>query len=287
MPSALAGARAREGRASVRPPFVDGRAAWAPDEEGVITLDDLRKFLNHPVKAFLHQRLRLHLTDEDRYQSDDLATTLGGLEHWAVADRLLRPVLVGRPPPSGNGTSAPSGRSPRAGLGDASITGSRTPSRGCLHLANECGVDPAGDERLPVEVGLAAAPACRDGGGTLQRTCPGPGSRHIQQVLSQAYVAAWLDLVALDGDRRRDELAKRCREPHRGAGALLTRSSSLGVASTPAERHDLRTRRARDRRSTATGVGCSSPSLSSPTLSYKLHRGQAGPDDWRVVRRPW
>jgi exodeoxyribonuclease V gamma subunit len=92
---AFAGARAHQQRSSEHRRFIDGTLPPAPNEDVVIDLTDLRAFFKHPVKAFLRQRLQLHLPGEDRDQSDDLATTLGALERWSVADRLLKARLAG------------------------------------------------------------------------------------------------------------------------------------------------------------------------------------------------
>ena len=276
---ALAGALAREGRASVRPPFVDGALARTPDEEGVIRLDDLRKFLNHPVKAFLQQRLRLHLTDEDRYQSDDLATTLGSLERWSVADRLLRARLVGRSNDEWERHERALGTLPPGGLGDALIVEIEDAVDGLLALANECGVDLARDDRLPVEVGLADGTRvlgeveghCADGS-------PGSALVTFSKFSPKRHVAGWLDLVALTATDAatswRSVVVSRTQD-----GGALDALEIVGRGDTPADRHD----RALDALEIA--VDCYRRGMREPiplfaSLSFKLHEGTAEPGDW-------
>ncbi len=56
---------------------------------GDITLDALARFLEHPVKQFLRQRLGVRTADEDDDPHEGLPVTLDPLEKWSVGDRLL------------------------------------------------------------------------------------------------------------------------------------------------------------------------------------------------------
>ncbi|MCZ2813164.1 exodeoxyribonuclease V subunit gamma [Modestobacter sp. VKM Ac-2979] len=62
---------------------------------GPVALDDLVAFVEHPVKAYLRQRLRITLPGEDDEIADALVTTLDGLQEWAVGERLLAASLRG------------------------------------------------------------------------------------------------------------------------------------------------------------------------------------------------
>ena len=65
---------------------------------GPVALDDLVAFLEHPVKAYLRQRLRITLPGEDDQVEDALSATLDGLQEWAVGERMLAAALGGSDP---------------------------------------------------------------------------------------------------------------------------------------------------------------------------------------------
>ena len=93
-PVQLDGARAATSQ-QPRPPWLEGPlpALVSP----VLQLQDLVAFVQHPVKAFLRQRLSLYLADRDVDVSDTLPLELDALQKWAVGDRLLESGLAGIP----------------------------------------------------------------------------------------------------------------------------------------------------------------------------------------------
>jgi exodeoxyribonuclease V gamma subunit len=92
-PVTLEGARALTGPRSEPGPFL---AAPLPrlDPEPV-ELDDLVRFVQHPVRAFLRRRLRIGVGDFSDELEDRLRVELDGLERWAVGQRLLDARLAG------------------------------------------------------------------------------------------------------------------------------------------------------------------------------------------------
>jgi exodeoxyribonuclease V gamma subunit len=88
----LAGARAAH-RADHRPPVF--LAALLPDWERPIGLDSLERFVRHPVRAFLRERLGVSLWDRTREFEDAIPIDLDGLAEWDVADRMLQARLHG------------------------------------------------------------------------------------------------------------------------------------------------------------------------------------------------
>ncbi len=89
----LAGARALEGPRAEPAPFLSGPlAAPAP---GLVELEDLVRFAQHPVRAFLRQRLGISLRDFADEIEDELRVELDGLAKWEVGDRLLKARLAG------------------------------------------------------------------------------------------------------------------------------------------------------------------------------------------------
>ncbi len=90
---ALDGARALAGPRPHPPAFLSGRLA--PVAGDVVELADLDRFVQHPVKAFLRQRLGISLTERSEDVDDALPVELDHLERWAVGDRLLTARLAG------------------------------------------------------------------------------------------------------------------------------------------------------------------------------------------------
>ncbi|GEL17557.1 exodeoxyribonuclease V subunit gamma [Pseudonocardia asaccharolytica] len=94
--AALAGARAAAGGRSEPAPFLAAPLAPPPAPEAV-ELEDLARFLEHPARAFLRQRVGIALTIEDDEPADALPVDLDGLGRWSVGTRLLRDRLAGHP----------------------------------------------------------------------------------------------------------------------------------------------------------------------------------------------
>jgi exodeoxyribonuclease V gamma subunit len=92
--TALAAARAALGDRRPVPPFLPA-ALPDPPKEDVIDLGDLVRFLEHPVKAFLRERLDVVLPSRHEEVSDRLPLQAEGLEQWAIGDRLLTARLAG------------------------------------------------------------------------------------------------------------------------------------------------------------------------------------------------
>ncbi len=75
--------------------FLDEPLAPPPDNDTDLALDDLIAFLEHPVKAFLRQRLGLSLLRDEESPDDALIVQLDNLQQWAIGDRLLKARLGG------------------------------------------------------------------------------------------------------------------------------------------------------------------------------------------------
>ncbi len=92
-PAAASGARALVADRAPRPEFL--AAPLVAEPVTAIGLDDLTAFLEHPVKAFLRQRLGLAFPSDNQVGDDALAVDLVGLAGWQVGDRLLKAGLAG------------------------------------------------------------------------------------------------------------------------------------------------------------------------------------------------
>src|SRR5581483_1128695 len=90
---ALAGARAASGVRADPAPFLP--APLPPPPAEAVELEQLVRFVQHPVKAFLRQRLGLSLSGDNDDASQALPVELDPLEQWAVGDRLLTGRLGG------------------------------------------------------------------------------------------------------------------------------------------------------------------------------------------------
>jgi len=89
----LAGARAALDPRHDPAPFLDG--PLPPYETRPIGLDVLERFVRHPVRAFLRERLDITLRSRVRDFDDAIPIVLDALEQWQVADRLLVARLQG------------------------------------------------------------------------------------------------------------------------------------------------------------------------------------------------
>jgi exodeoxyribonuclease V gamma subunit len=89
----LDGARALCGDRAARAPFLGEPLADGSSE--LVELDALIRFVEHPVRAFLLQRLDIDLRDFTEDVDDALPVELDQLENWAVGQRLLDGVLGG------------------------------------------------------------------------------------------------------------------------------------------------------------------------------------------------
>jgi exodeoxyribonuclease V gamma subunit len=91
----LAGARALTGDRPQPAPFLAGPLPAL--REKIVELDDLVRFVSHPARAFLRQRLGVSVGDFSDELSDVLPVELDALEQWAVGQRLLDALLAGTP----------------------------------------------------------------------------------------------------------------------------------------------------------------------------------------------
>src|SRR5919108_920698 len=92
-PITLAGARALEGPRVEPGPFLSGPLDTV--EREIVEVEDLVRFAQHPVRAFLRQRLGISVGDFADEVEDELPIELDGLAKWGVGDRLLAARLAG------------------------------------------------------------------------------------------------------------------------------------------------------------------------------------------------
>jgi exodeoxyribonuclease V gamma subunit len=115
----LAGSRAFAKQAPADP-WLPG--PLPPLHEPVLQLDDLVRFVQHPVQAFLRRRLGLYLSDRTDELQDALPIDLDSLEKWGVGDRLLQACLAGADPERAAAAERTRGLLPPGRLADNVLT---------------------------------------------------------------------------------------------------------------------------------------------------------------------
>ncbi|GAA4553431.1 exodeoxyribonuclease V subunit gamma [Pseudonocardia xishanensis] len=117
----LDGARAAQGERRPVPPFLAGPLAPVAGSD-TVELDELVRFLEHPMKAFLRQRVGMVPRSEDSEPGDALPVALTGLDEWAVGDRMLRDRLAGAEADHTAAAEWRRGELPPGSLGGAVLT---------------------------------------------------------------------------------------------------------------------------------------------------------------------
>jgi exodeoxyribonuclease V gamma subunit len=110
-----------------------------------VELSELLRFVQHPVRAFLRQRLGISLYGDEREPSDGLPLDLGGLDKWAIGDRLLRALLDGIDPLTACAAERARGELPPGALGQW-LLDELLPEVKALVAASR---DRGADEKLP------------------------------------------------------------------------------------------------------------------------------------------
>jgi len=90
----LEGARALTSERIEAGPFLVGPLPDA-DTGGLLEVEDLVRFVEHPVRAFLRRRLGISVRDFSDEVKDGLPVDLDGLGKWGVGQRLLEARLAG------------------------------------------------------------------------------------------------------------------------------------------------------------------------------------------------
>ncbi|MCM6772258.1 exodeoxyribonuclease V subunit gamma [Nocardia sp. CDC159] len=114
---ALAGARAATGPIEPQPRFLPGPLA-APARVDV-ELAELISFAEHPVRAFLWQRLGIRVPEEEEEIDERLPIELDGLTKWNMGERMLAARLTGADPAALRAAEWRRGTLPPFGLGAA------------------------------------------------------------------------------------------------------------------------------------------------------------------------
>ena len=225
-PGGLAGARAVTGeRAAPRNLVV---AELDPTSTiGDVDLDDLVKFVVHPMREFLKQRLLLSTWRDDHDLDDALPVDIGGLPAWAIGSRLLRNRLAGMSVDTCAAIEDRRGDLPPGQLGHRALADIGT---GVEAVLAACATERATDPRS-VDIGVRLG-----GGRTLSGTVRGlRGSTMLDVTYSslgaKQRLESWVRYLALVAQL--DDPSLRAVTVGRSSGGA-TRRSVHGVATDEA-----------------------------------------------------
>jgi exodeoxyribonuclease V gamma subunit len=162
-PHHLAAARAAVGATGPAPSFLADPLPPAADEVvagEVIEVDDLIRFLEHPIRFLLQRRLGLSLAEDDRRLPDRDPTELGSLERWQLGQDLLTLRLADVVPERWRTLTMATGTAPVGGLGEVALQGIEEVVDRVVARVDEIG----GDRQLrAIEVGVPVTHAVVDG----------------------------------------------------------------------------------------------------------------------------
>ncbi|BDT99123.1 exodeoxyribonuclease V subunit gamma [Nocardia sputorum] len=228
---ALAGAYAADGPVRPRPGFLAGPLPAA--EAADVALADLISFAEHPVRAFLWQRLGLRVPEHEEDIADRLPIELDGLAKWELGERLLAARLTGADPAGLRAAEWRRGTLPPFGFGAAVLDEvEHTVDR----LVRAAQADYAGSARavdIAVDLGngrrlTGTVPEVR--GDVLVRTT-------FSRLAPKHRIAAWVSLLALTVTEDR---SWRAVSTGRGQFGRPTWRSELAAPDVPAAREALR-----------------------------------------------
>jgi exodeoxyribonuclease V gamma subunit len=201
---ALGGARALVAERVAAPPFLDGPLPQTRSD--LIEVDQLVRFVQHPVRAFLRQRLGIVVSDRAEDPAEALPVELDPLQQWAVGQGLVEARLAGADPVACAAAEIARGALPPGELGRSVLRRIGPIVDGIVAQADALLDDGDGDgdrngaghdEPDSVEVDLKLS-----GGRVLVGTVPGVNGDLLRAVSysrvgARHRLAAWVRLLAL------------------------------------------------------------------------------------------
>jgi exodeoxyribonuclease V gamma subunit len=117
----LRAVRAASGKRIAAADVFGGKPLAELDDHGVVTLSDLVRFFNHPIRALLRDRAGLSVIRPDESPDEQIPVRLTGLDAWSIGDRLLRLRVAGHAPEALIAAEWRRGYLPPRGLGQRAI----------------------------------------------------------------------------------------------------------------------------------------------------------------------
>ena len=200
-PVNLDGARALTRPRAEATPFLPG--PLPPVEGSTIELANVSRFLRHPVRMFLRQRLGVRLGFEEDEVDDALPVELDGLEQWGVSERLLGALLAGEELEAFLAAERGRGVLPPGALGEQILDRIVPEVVALAKVAGQAGEPTSLDVDVVLEDGTRLVGTVARIHGDLIRTVT------YSRLAPNHRLQAWLQLVALTASR-----------PERAFGAL-------------------------------------------------------------------
>ena len=185
----LEGAQALAGERMQPQPFLARTLPSTRSE--VVELEQLVRFAQHPVRAFLRQRLGIYLGDWSEEVDDALPVELDGLEAWGVGERILHARLAGASMAACIASERARGQLPPGALSESVL------DKVCFAVDRLVAAAPPAEAPDSVEVNVRL-----DDGRLLVGTVPGVAGHEVRAVTYSKVgpkhrIAAWVRFLAL------------------------------------------------------------------------------------------
>ncbi|HEX4344692.1 MAG TPA: exodeoxyribonuclease V subunit gamma [Solirubrobacteraceae bacterium] len=220
----LEGARALSGPRHEPGPFLP--RPLPPLDAPLIEIDDVVRFAQHPVRAFLRRRLGISLRDLSEEVQDALPIELDGLGRWAIGQRILEARLSGVDGRTAILAEIARGTLPPGVLGQPVIDDVFPIVEAIVTEAGFAFDAAAASESIDVRLTLA-------GGRLLSGTVSGVGDDVLlavtySRVAAKHRIAAWVRLLAVTAARpERAFSAVTIGRASQGAGVTIARLATL------------------------------------------------------------
>lgn len=228
----LDGAKAILGERDIAAPFLAGPLPPAQRTE-IIELESLVRFVQHPVRAFLRQRLGISVGDFNEDVDDAIPVELDGLQKWAVGERVLGSRLAGASADACRAAEEARGELPPHGLAGVVYDDVAKTVESLVAEVGQLVGTGADVDSVEVTVRL-------DDGRLVVGTVPGiVGSvaRHVtfSKVAAKHRIAAWVRFLALSAGRPGDRFEVVTIGKSSGRRATVTVSRFAPLAGDEAE----------------------------------------------------